>query len=118
MSKMWVEVKVKNYKQSLAVLNFLLDVAKRPRTFKSEDLLNFEGVMKSSLRILVDLRSRCLVEYEVIDRKWGVYQLNSTFNELLQAKEWVEAGGYCIEETEPVLSSNAFAFPVEQLSLL
>jgi hypothetical protein len=76
--------------------------------------LNF----KTSPRILRDLRQRGLIKYEVTNIHHGIYELKSNYTELLQARAWLEQGGYWINEESPVMVSNKFSVPVEQLSLI
>jgi hypothetical protein len=121
MSNVWVEVKVIHQRQSLAIIDFLLDVARRPRHFKTDDMVDFNKevlCMKTSPRVLRDLRFKGLINYEVINMRAGIYQLYSSYNELLISKSRVEQGGYWIEETTSVVISNSFAFSVEQMNLL
>ena len=117
----WVEIKLLNSKQSLAIINFLLDIAKRPRPFKTDDMVEFNKEVlnfKTSPRILRDLRQQGLVKYEVIDTFRGIYQLQSNYSELLQSRGRIEQGGYWIDNRTPVFMSSKLSVNVDQLNLI
>jgi len=121
MAERWVEVLTASYKHSLAILDFLIDVAKRPRHFTSEDMVSHNKevlTIKHSPRVMRNLRLKGLITYEVVDQKHGVYQLNSSLGELLQSRMWVEDCGYWIDEETPVITSSDYASNIEQLRLI
>ena len=121
MAERWVEVQTTNYKHAVAILDFLIDVARYPRHFKTEDMCSYNKEVlteKNSPRVLRNLRLKGLISYEVINQKWGIYQLHSNLEELLESRQRVVDGGYYIDEESPMVISNSFAFPVEQMSLL
>jgi hypothetical protein len=121
LEKRWVEVRVMCVEQSLEIIRFLLWIGKRPRPFKTDDMIAFNTKalnFKTSPRILRDLRQKGLIKYEVTDRRLGIYELQSSYTELLQARAWLEQGGYYINDESPIMLSNKFVTSVEQMSLI
>jgi len=121
MSSRWVDVRVDSRCKQLIIMDFLLGIALRPRLFKSDDLVEYDKKalnFKSSMRFLRDLRFKGLIRYEVTRRSEGVYKLNSSYAELIEAKSRIEEGGYWIDEEMPVLINSDYSTDIEQLKLL